>query len=82
MVPPPLDRASVVDMDDGRRIQLDVWRRMTPAQRLEQGARMTACVLQAWEQRLRRQHPGADEAELRSIRVQEALRFGSSLPNM
>lgn len=66
-------------MDEGRRIQLDVWRRMAPAERLEQGARLTACTLVAWEARLRRQHPQASEAELRAIRLTEALRFSPSL---
>jgi hypothetical protein len=67
-------------MDDGRRMQLEVFRRMTPAQRLEQGARLSACALAAWESRLRRQHPGATAAELRAIRLAEALRFSPSLP--
>ena len=62
-------------MDDGRNRQLDVWRRMTPSQRLDQGARMTACVLAAWEARLRRQHPNADAAELRAIRLAECLKI-------
>lgn len=66
-------------MDDGRRIQLEVWRHMTPAQRLEQGARLTACTLAAWDARLRRQHPQANEMELRAIRLAEALRFSPSL---
>ncbi len=65
-------------MDEGRRQQLAVWRRMTPTQRLEQGARLTACVLAAWQARLRRQHPHASEAELRVIRLAECLRFSPS----
>ena len=62
-------------MDDGRNRQLDVWRRMTPSQRLDQGARMTACVLAAWEARLLRQHPHADATELRIIRLAECLKL-------
>ena len=66
-------------MDEGRQQQLAVWRRMTPSQRLEQGARLTACVLSAWEARLHRQHPHANDVELRAIRLAECLRFSPSI---
>ena len=66
-------------MDDGRRQQFAIWRRMTPSQRLEQASRLTACALAAWDSRLRRQHPHATEQELRTLRVAEAMRFSPSL---
>lgn len=62
-------------MDEGRRQQLAVFRRMTPTQRLRQASRLTACALAAREQRLRRQHPDASESELRDLRTAELLRF-------
>jgi len=48
---------------------------MTTSQRLDQGARMTACILAAWEARLLRQHPNADATELRAIRLAECLKL-------
>jgi hypothetical protein len=64
-------------MDNGRSLQLAVWQRMTSAQRLEQGARMTACVLAAWESRLRRQHPQANAEEMRAVRLAECMKLSA-----
>lgn len=52
---------------------------MTPAQRLEQAGHMHRLVMEAWEGRIRRQHPEATPAELRAIRVREIMRFSPSL---
>ncbi len=66
-------------MDEARRMQMEVFRRMTPAQRLEQAGQMYRMVMEAWEGRIRRQHPEATPEELRAIRVREIMRFSPSL---
>lgn len=67
-------------MNEGRRRQLEVLARMTPAQRLARGMELTRLCLAARDARLRRQHPAATEEELRWIRAREALGLPPDAP--
>ena len=60
-------------MDAARVAELALFRAWTPQERLRRGMELTALCLRAREARLRRQHPGATEEELRRLRVLEAL---------
>jgi hypothetical protein len=55
--------------------QWDIFARMTPAQRLDLGLRMSDLALQQRRERLRRRFPDADERGLRWAVVREILRL-------
>lgn len=65
-------------MNEARRRQLEILRRWTPEERLRRGMELTALCLSARDARLRRQHPGLSEAELRQVRVREILALDSA----
>lgn len=67
-------------MDEGRRIQLEIMRRMTPSQRFQQAMALTKVCLWAREDRLRRTYPDATEDQLRELRIREALRLAPGAP--
>ncbi|MCW8141243.1 MAG: hypothetical protein KIT58_20265 [Planctomycetota bacterium] len=67
-------------MDEARRVQLEVFRRWPPAERVRRGMELTRLALAARDARLRRQHPEATEEELRWIRAREALGLPPDAP--
>lgn len=67
-------------MDEGRRRQLEVFRGWTPVERLTRGMELTALCCAARDARLRRQHPGASEEELRALRLREVLQLPPDAP--
>lgn len=67
-------------MDEARRVQLEIFRRWTPAERLKRGMELTALARAARDARLRRQHPHATEEEFRWIRVREVLGLPHDAP--
>ena len=67
-------------MIDVRRVQLEIFRRMTPAERLKLGMEFTARARAARDARLRRQHPHVTEEEFRWIRVREVLGLSHDAP--
>lgn len=67
-------------MIDVRRVQLEIFRRMTPAERLKLGMEFTSRARAARDARLRRQHPHASEEEFRWIRVREVLGLPHDAP--
>jgi hypothetical protein len=67
-------------MDEARRIQLEIFRRWTPEQRVRRGIEMSAFGFAVRDERLRRQHPDASEEELRWIRVREVLGLPPDAP--
>lgn len=60
-------------MDAGRAQQLAIWAAWTPARRLAALGRMTATVIALRDLRLARQHPHADAAEMRRLRIAATL---------
>lgn len=58
---------------EAREAQWKAWERMTPAQRWALAARMSDQLLASRDGRLRRDHPLADAAELRRMRVAEVV---------
>lgn len=67
-------------MNEARRVQLEIFRRWTPAERLRRGMELTRLARAARDERLRRQHPAASEDELRWIRVREVLGLPPDAP--
>jgi hypothetical protein len=67
-------------MDEARRIQLEIFRRWTPEERVQRGLELSALCFAARDERLRRQHPDASEEELRWIRVREVLGLAPDAP--
>ena len=67
-------------MDEARRSQLELLRRWTPEERVRRGLELSALCFAARDERLRRQHPGASEEELRWIRVREILGLAPDAP--
>ena len=65
-------------MNEARRVQLEIFRSWTPAERLQRGMELSAFCFAAREDRLRRQHPEASAEELREIRLREVLRTPST----
>lgn len=61
-------------------MQLEVFRRMTPEQRLLRGLELSELVFAARDARIRRQHPDATEEELRWIRAREVLGLPPDAP--
>ncbi len=66
-------------MDAGREIQLDIYRKMSGARRLEVAVRLTAFAYTMRDERLRRTFPLATERELQWARVRQALRLPAGL---
>ena len=60
-------------MDEGRRIQLEIWKSWTPAQRLAAAGKLSQLVMDLRDLRLRRQFPHATAEELRQLRLREVL---------
>ena len=60
-------------MDQGRRIQLDIWRTMGVHARMELAQRMTDEVIRQRDRRLQRQHPGIDNDGMRRARIADCL---------
>lgn len=67
-------------VEEGRRIQLEVFRRWAPAERVQRGMELTALALAARDARLRQQHPHATEEQLRWIRAREVLGLAPDAP--
>ncbi|MGE3165411.1 MAG: hypothetical protein AB7O52_10940 [Planctomycetota bacterium] len=61
-------------MDEARRRQIEIWKAWTPEQRLAAAGRLTQLLLDLRDARLRRDHPGATDEDLRQLRLAEALR--------
>lgn len=67
-------------MNEARRIQLELFRSWSPAQRFQRGMELSALAFAARDARLRRQHPQASEEELRWIRAREVLGLPPDVP--
>lgn len=64
---------------EAARIQAEVWRRMTPARRLEIAFELSAFVRELARQRIARRHPDWGEAELRDALIWEL--YGIRVPS-
>lgn len=67
-------------MNEARRLQLEIYRRMTPEERLGRMSQLIALGRAARDARLRRQHPQATEEELAWIRVRDVLGLPHDAP--
>jgi hypothetical protein len=67
-------------VNEARRRQLELYRRMTPEQRLARASQLIALGRAARDARLRRQHPDATDEELRWIRVRDVLGLPHDAP--
>ncbi len=67
-------------MNEARRLQLEVYRRMTPEERLARMSQLIALGRAARDARLRRQPPDATEEELAWIRVRDVLGLPHDAP--
>ncbi len=67
-------------MNEERRLQLEVYRRMTPEQRLNRMSQLIVLGRAARDTRLRRQHPDATAEELAWIRVRDVLSLPHDAP--
>jgi hypothetical protein len=67
-------------VNEARRLQLEVFRRMTPEERIYRGMLLTRAAFEARDARIRRQHPGISEDELRRVRAREILRLPPDAP--
>ncbi len=67
-------------MNEARRLQLEVYRRMTPEERLARMSQLIALGRAARDARLRRQHPDATDEELAWIRVRDVLGLPHDAP--
>ena len=60
-------------MDEARRVQIEILRSWTPAQRFAAAAKMIQLAVACRDARLRRQNPGVSEKELRRLRLEEVV---------
>lgn len=62
---------------DAERLQIGIWRRMSPTEKGEMVARASRALLELQLQGLRRRHPDANERQLRRLALAE--RHGEEL---
>ena len=60
-------------MNEARRVQLEILRSWTPAQRFAAAAKMIRLAVACRDARLRRQNPGVSEKELQRLRLEEVV---------
>jgi hypothetical protein len=66
-------------MDEGRRFQLECWRKWTPDRRFRAAMAMTKLVLELRDRRLAAANPHATPEEMKELRIRETLRASPTL---